>query len=202
MERVVPLAGALFAVMMVVGVAVTGETPETNATAEEVIKHYDDGKLFIGVITLGLGSVLFMFFAAALRKHLAAGGPEWLATLGFGGAIVFTVGLAGFASTQFALLDAADTKNLGAAQALNVIDNNNFPPAVIGLCVFLLAIAWHVLSSRSLPRWIGWVSLVMGILCLAGPLGFISFLLFAPWTFVVSLVLYRQGSGAVSPAAA
>ncbi|MEY2421077.1 MAG: hypothetical protein QOI95_1144 [Acidimicrobiaceae bacterium] len=202
LERLVPLAGALFGVLMVVGVLAAGEPLGTDASAEEVIKHYDNGKFFIGVITLGLGAVLFMFFAASLRRHLAATGPEWLATTVFGGGIVFTVGLAGFASSQFALLDAADQKALGAAQALNFVDNNNFPPAVIGVCVLLLATAWHVLSSGSLPRWIGWVSLVLGILALAGPLGILAFLLFAPWTFIVAILLYRRCNAGVSPAAA
>jgi hypothetical protein len=202
LERLAPLAGALFGVMMVVGVLVSGESPDTNASAEEVIKHYDDGKFFVGIISLGLGAVLFMIFAATLRRHLVASGAEWLATLVFGGGVVFTVGLCTFASSQFALLDAADTKTVGAAQALNIIDNNNFPPAVIGMCVLLLATAWHVLSSGSLPRWIGWVSLVIGILALAGPLGILAFLLFAPWTFIVAIVLFRRGSGDVSPAAA
>ncbi|MEY2402969.1 MAG: hypothetical protein QOD38_520 [Acidimicrobiaceae bacterium] len=202
LERLAPLAGALFGVIMVIGVLSTGSPLDTDASAEEVIKHYDDGKFFIGIIALGLGSVLFMFFAATLRRHLAANGPDWLAALAFGGAIVFTVGLAGFASSQFALVDAADQKSLGAAQALNIIDNNNFPPAIIGVCLLLLATAWHVLSSGSLPRWIGWVSLVIGILALAGPLGILAFLLFAPWTFVVSIVLYRQGRASVAPAAA
>ncbi|MEY2450701.1 MAG: hypothetical protein QOD92_275 [Acidimicrobiaceae bacterium] len=196
-----PLAGALFGVMMVVGVLAVGEPLDTDASAEEVIKHYDDGKFFIGIITLALGAILFMFFAAALRRHLVASGPEWLAALGFAGAVVFTVGLAGFASSQFALVDAADTKSVGAAQALNIIDNNNFPPAVIGLCLILLATAWHVLCSGSLPRWLGWVSLVVGILCLAGPLGILAFLLFAPWTFIVSILLYQRGNAVVSPAA-
>jgi hypothetical protein len=186
----------LFAAMMVAGVLAAGEPLDTDASAEEVIKHYDDGKLILGVITLGLGAVLFMIFAASLRKHLVSRGPEWLAALGYGGAVIFTVGLGLFASSQFALIDAADQKNLAAAQALNVIDNNNFPPAIIGLCVVMLAMAWHVLSSGSLPRWIGWVSLVLGILALAGPLGILAFLLFAPWTFIVSIVLYRQSSAA------
>lgn len=197
LERLAPLAGALFAVLMVVGVLVAGSPLDTDASAEEVIKHYDDGKFFIGILALALGAILFMFFAATLRKHLAASGPDWLAALAFGGGIIFTVGLTGFASSQFALLDAADKKTLGAAQALNIIDNNNFPPAVIGLCILLLATAWHVLSSGSLPRWIGWVSLMIGILALAGPLGILAFLLFAPWTFIVAILLYRQGRAAV-----
>jgi hypothetical protein len=201
LERLAPLGGALFGVMMIVGVLVTGEPLDTDASGEEVIKHYDDAKYFVGIIMLALGAVVFMFFAAALRKHVATRGPEWLAALVFGGAIVFTVGLAGFASSQFALVDAADQKAVGAAQALNIIDNNNFPPAVIGACVLLLGMAAHILQSRSLPRWIGWASLVIGILALAGPLGILAFILFAPWSIVVGITLYRQGTSASTAAA-
>jgi len=202
LERLAPLAGALFGVVIAIGVVAGGEPLDSDASAEEVIKHYDDGKFIIGIIMLALGAILFMFFAATLRKHLIASGPEWLGSLGFGGAIVFAVGMGGFASSQFALVDAADQKNLAAAQALNLIDSNNFPPAVIGISVFLLATAWHVLSSRSLPRWIGWMSLVIGILALLGPLGILAFLLLAPWSFIVGIVLYRRGAASVSPVAA
>jgi hypothetical protein len=184
----------LFSIMFVIGFVTSGETPDTTDSPEEILKHYDDGKLFIGIITLGVGAILFMFFAAALRKHLLATGPEWLATLSFAGAIIFVVALGGFASGQFALLSAADEKNLQVLQTLNYIDNNNFPPAVIGLSVLMLATAWHALSSRSLPTWLAWVTLVLGVLALAGPLGFLTFLATIPWTFIVGIMLYRRGS--------
>jgi hypothetical protein len=134
-----------------------------------------------------------MFFASALRKHLRATGPEWLSTLAFAGHVIFVVGMTGFATSQFSLASAADEKNLQVMQALNYIDNNNFPPVVIGLAVANLAIAWHVLSSKSLPAWIGWVTLVLGIVALAGPIGFIAFVAIMPWTLAVSIVLYRRG---------
>ena len=85
-------------------------------------------------------------------------------------------------------------------QTLNYIDNNNFPPAVIALCVIYLGMAWHILSARSLPVWIGWVSLVVGLLSLAGPVGFVAFLLFIPYTFVLGILLYRKGPVAATAA--
>ena len=194
LEKLLPLAGVAFSIVFFVGFAATGDTPEQNASAEAIGKYYDDGgKVLLGILAVSLCAILFMFFATAMRKHVVANGLEWLGTLGFAGGAIFVVGLTQFASSQFALFEAADDKNLQVLQSLNYIDNSNFPTATIGLSVFFLATAWHVLSTKSLPVWIGWVSLLLGVMGLAGPLGFIAFLAIMPWTLIVSILLYRRG---------
>lgn len=198
LEKLMPLTGVLFSILMVIGFATSGEPPGTTDSPEALFEHYDDDKLLMGIIALGLGSILFMFFASALRRHLRATGPEWLATLVYAGSIIFVVGLSLFAWTQFALLGAAEDKNLSVMQTLNYLDNNNFPTAIIGLCLVMLATAWHVLTSRSLPVWVGWVSLLLGVIALAGPLGFITFLAVMPWTLIVAILLYRRDTPAVA----
>jgi hypothetical protein len=200
-ERLVPLAGVLFTVIFAIGFLTSGDTPDSDSPGAKVVEHYDDsGKIFFGVIMLLLAGIVFMFFAGVLRRHLAGRGPEWLATVVFGGAVVYAVGLGVFLSSQVALAEAADANQAAAAETLNVIDNNNFGPAVIGLAVVLLASAWHVLSTRSLPVWLGWIALLLGILAVAGPLGFIAFLLFPLWVLAVSIVLFRAGTAAAAPA--
>jgi hypothetical protein len=200
-ERLLPLAGVLFTVIFAIGFLTSGDTPDSDSPGAKVVEHYDDsGKIFFGVIMLLLAGIVFMFFAGVLRRHLAARGPEWLATVVFGGAVVYAVGLGVFLSSQVALVEAADANQAAAAETLNVIDNNNFGPAVIGLAVVLLASAWHVLSTRSLPVWLGWIALLLGILAVAGPLGFIAFLLFPLWVLAVSIVLFRAGTAAAAPA--
>ena len=200
-ERLLPLAGVLFTVIFAIGFLTSGETPDSDSPGAEVVEHYDDsGMIFFGVIMLLLAGVVFMFFAGVLRRHLAATGPEWLASVVFGGAVVFAVGLGVFLSSQVALAEAADANQVAVAEALNVIDNNNFGPTVIGLAVVLLASAWHVLSTRSLPVWLGWIALLLGILAVAGPLGFIAFLLFPLWVLAVSIVLFRAGTAAPATA--
>lgn len=203
MDRLAPLAGVLFTAIFVVGFLTGGDTPDVNAPGQEVISHYDDDKVFVNILTLVIGAVVFMFFAGALAGRLRAAGQEWLATLALGGAVIYAVGLGLFATSQIALSDASDLGQPEVAQALNIIDNTNFFPTVIGLCVVLLAVGWHVLASRSLPRWIGWVSVVLGLLALAGPLGFLAFLLFPVWVFVVAILLFRQSGplDSVHPAA-
>jgi len=191
LERLAPLAGVVFAVAFIVALLTVGDVPDSEASGSEVISHYEDsGEVLLGVLALLLSGVLFLFFAGTLRSRLAARGPEWLASVAFGGAVTYTVGLGIFAMSQFALIEASDLGQPEVAQALNILDNDNFPPAIIGLAVVLLATAWNVLASRSMPVWLGWVSLVLGVLPVAGPAGFVAFLLFPIWVAVVAAVLF------------
>jgi hypothetical protein len=198
-ERMAPLAGVLFTAIFAVGFLTSGETPDTKATGQEVISHYDDsGTIIVSILALVIAAVVFMFFAGILRSRLQATGPDWLASVAFGGAIVYTVSLGLFAMSQIALLDAADLGQPEVAQALNIIDNDNFFPAVIGLAVVLLATGWHAVTSRSLPTWLAWASVALGVLAMAGPAGFIAFLLFPVWVLVVAIVLSRQNAAPVT----
>ena len=199
LERLAPLAGAAFAVVFAIGLLVGGDTPDTDAAAEEVISHYsDDGEIFLGILALMIGAVLFLFFAGVLRGALVSShrAPEWLATVVFGGAVIYAIALAIFAMGQIMLIDAADLGEPQVAQALNVFDNDNFFPAVLGLTTILLATGWHTLRSAVLPRGLAWASVALGVLALLGPAGFIAFLLFPVWVLAVSIVLFRSGARA------
>jgi MFS family permease len=195
LERFAPLTGVLFTIFAAVGILVGGDTPDTDASVAEILDHYEDeGPVFVAIIALLLAGVALIFFAGALRRHFAAVGPDWLAAVVFGGAVVFTAGLGIFLSSQLALVDAADNEQEASLQALNILDNTNFGAAVIGLAIVYLASAWHVLASRSLPVWIGWLSLLLGILAVAGPLGFIAFLAFPIWVLIASIALFRRAA--------
>jgi len=199
LERFAPLAGVLFTVIFAIAFLGGGSTPDTKASGQEVINHYDDagGKLPV-ILALVISAVLFLFFAGFLRDvlRLSTTAPPWLATVAFGGAVIYALGLAMFAMSQIMLIDAADLRDPTVAQALNIFDNDNFFPAVLGLTTILLATGWHTLRSHAFPVWLGWVSVVLGVLALAGPLGFIAFLLFPIWVLVVSVLLYRATPGA------
>ena len=51
LERLAPLTGVLFTVLVAVGILVGGETPDTDASVAEILDHYEDeGPVFIGII--------------------------------------------------------------------------------------------------------------------------------------------------------
>lgn len=192
-ERWAPLAGVLFAVAFAVGTLTAGEVPGTDASGQEVIEHYDDaGPVLVGVFAAPIAGVALLVFAGVLRDRLRGTGSEWLATVAFGGAVVYTTGLGLFALTQIALLDASDLGQPEVAQTLNILDNDNFMPVVIGMAGVLLATGWHSLASRSLPAWLGWAALVLGVMALAGPAGIAAFVLFPIWVLATAVVLLRS----------
>lgn len=191
--RWAPLAGVLFTVVFAIGFLTSADVPDVDTSGQDVIAHYEDtGKVLVGAMAAPIAAALLLFFAGTLRATLRQRGPEWLATVGFGGSVVYAGGLGLFAVTQIALLDAADLGQPEVAQALNILDNDNFMPVLIGAVVMLLATGWHAVTSRALPAWLGWVSLVLGVLGLAGPAGFVTFLLFPIWVLVVALMLVRR----------
>lgn len=206
-ERFAPLTGVVFAVLFAIGLFVGGDTPATDAPGEEVIDHYKDGgKAFVAIFVVMICAVLFLFFVGVLRNALRASAPdrEWLASVVFGGGVAYSIALAIFAMSQIMLIDAADLGQPQVAQALNIFDNDNFFPAVLGLTVVLLGAGLHSLGSGTFPKWLSWAAVVLGILALAGPAGFIAFLVFPIWVLIAGVMLYRAGArpAVVDPAVA
>lgn len=193
LDRWAPLAGVVFALVFVIGFLIGSDTPEFDASGTEVIDHYGDtGRVYVGIVAAQVAAVALVFFAGALRARQRAAGQDWLATTAFGGCVVLAVGLGVFGMTQFALLSAADLGRPEVAQALNVVDNDNFLPALIGVTVTLLATGLHALVSRSLPRWLAWTSLVLGVVALAAPIGFVALVLFPLWVLMLAVVMLRR----------
>ena len=193
LERLLPLTGVVFAVLFAIAFVVSGSPPDVDSSGAEIIDHYDDdAKVYFVIIVLLLAAVALMFFASFLRERLRASGWPALATAAFGGGVTMTVALGIFGIFQIALIDASDLGQEQVAQALNIIDNDNFLPAIIGIATMYLATGWHCLRSRVLPKWLAWVSVILGVICFGGPAGFVGFLAFPIWVFIVSVILFTR----------
>ena len=77
LKRLVPLSGILAVILVVIGFLVTGETPDTDAPAQEVASFYTshDSDLSASGILLALGALFFLVFFAALRNFLRRSEP-------------------------------------------------------------------------------------------------------------------------------
>ena len=200
----VPLTGAAFIVVAIIGFIVSGEPKDASHPANEIVDWYVDNKdsveigTFIGVAA----TVLLVFFGAYLRNVLraAAGGTDMLSLVSFIGLVVVGVGFSIDATISIALAERADDIDPIAVQSLQALWDNDFVPIALGILLFLWATGISVVRSGALPKWIGWVMILFGIVALT-PIGFVSFIATAILILVMSLLLAVRARSA-APATA
>jgi hypothetical protein len=110
------------------------------------------------------------------------------------------VGLAIDTTIAFAIADAADDIDPIGVQALQALWDNDFVPIAMGAVIFLLSAGLGIVQTGALPRWLGWVAIVLAIVGLT-PIGFAAFLAGGIWIVVVSILLTMRAR-AVPPQAA
>lgn len=192
-EWLVPLTGIAFVVLAVVGSVISGEPPTaTDDPAREIVDYYVDNKdsVMAGALMGTLAATLLVFFFGYLRKVLRAAEGEGgvLSLLTFGGALVFATGVAIDSTISFALAEAADDIDPTAVQALQALWDNDFLPFALGLQVLLLATGLSVVRHGALPRWLGWVAVLLAVVAVT-PIGFAAFIGAGIWVLIVSVML-------------
>jgi hypothetical protein len=198
LARWTALAGVGFFVLFVIDFLLTGDSPDETTSGAKVVSYYKDhrGRELLAFVLMTIAFVLLIFFAGRVRSVLrgATPGGELLSAIFFGGAVVLTAGAFVGGAIHFSLIEAADKGQISVARTLNMLDNNDFAPIAGGIAILLLAAGIATVVSPVLPRWLGWVSIVVGVLTLT-PIGFIGALLAVVWVLVVSILLAR-GRGA------
>jgi hypothetical protein len=194
LRRWLALCGVAAPVLIVLAfTAVGGSTPSDKASAAKVVSYYRDHKTasMIAALMVAIGAVLLVLFAARLRELLRGDGlgSDVLPIAAFGGFVILASGLFVLAAVHFALVQAADQRFATPAQTLNVLDNNDFFVLVGGMALIMLAAGIATVRQPVLPRWLGWAAIVIGILSLAGPVGFVGVLLAVVWIFVVAILM-------------
>ena len=202
---IAPLTGVAFVIVAIVAFAVGGEPPNAkDNSAQEIVKHYVDNKdaIMVTSILAGIAGALLIFFAAYLRKVLsaAAGAGSMLPGVVLVGASIMAVGFAIDTTIAFALADAADDIDPIGVQALQALWDHDFIPVAMGIVVFLFSAGLAIVQTGALPRWLGWIAIVLAIIGLT-PIGFAAFLGGALWILIVSILL-TMAARAVPPQAA
>ncbi|MFL5919891.1 MAG: hypothetical protein ACJ75Q_06245 [Gaiellaceae bacterium] len=202
-ERLAPLAGALAVPFWLAGVifistkAKGSEGPEILAS----YKQHSDG-ILVGALLWSLGVLLFIWFLGSLRSHLfaAEGGTGRLANLVYGGGLV--------AAAIAMLIPAADEVgalnkdhiDASGASVLHHFSDAFFVATEYTLPIVFFAAAIATFRYAALPKWLGWFSVLIGIVLLIGPIGWAALIFATPiWTLIVSVLLWRR---AQAPAAA
>jgi hypothetical protein len=200
----VPLTGVAFVVVAIISFIVGGQPKDASHPATEIVNWYLDHKnsveasAFIGVAA----TVLLVFFGAYLRDVLrvAAGGADMLSLVSFIGIVVVAVGFAIDTTIQLAIAERADDIDPIAVQSLQALWDNDFVPIALGVLLFLWATGISVVRSGALPKWIGWIMLVLGVIALT-PIGFASFIGTALLILVISILLTVRARSAATAGA-
>jgi hypothetical protein len=201
-----PLTGVLFVALVVVAFILLGEGQDaTKKSAQEIADFYQDNEdeQTIGSFLIGLAGVVFLFFAGWVRKVLrdAEGPGGTLSAVSFAGAIVFVTGAAIGATINLALADLSDDLDPVALQAINGISWDYFIPFAVGMSAFLLATGISAVRHAALPKWLGWIAIVLGVATYT-PAGFFALLAGLAWILVASIMLtLRARSTPGTPAA-
>lgn len=191
-EWLVPLTGVGFVLLGIISFIVGGEPKSADEPVGEIVDYYVENKdsiqasAFIGVAA----TLLLVFFGAFLRRVLRAAAPEGeiLSLVSFLGLVVVAVGFAIDTTILIALSEAADDIDPVAVQSLQALWDNDFVPLVLGVLMFLWATGLAVIRTGALPKWLGWVMVVLGVLGLT-PIGFAAAIGAAILVLVTSILL-------------
>jgi hypothetical protein len=199
LERLAPLTGVLFVAFLVASFIVGGEAPDSDAPTAEVVSFWtdNDDENMISALLGALAAISLAWFGGSMRVALrrAEGDPGRLAALAFGGFLIAAVGGSLFCGIQFSAAETAGDVPDEVTQTLSVMNSDMFATFIIGTIVAFLASAVAILRFGALPRWLGYVAILIAVLGVT-PAGFGAFIAAGVWILVVSVLLYREGTGA------
>ena len=202
-DRFAPLTGVAWAVLAVVAVLSGGGERRRNASRQgdlllqlAQLRNQDLGDLLRARVP-----VLRPVLRRAARVSAARVSNEPLASLLLAGGVIIavTAGIGG----GIELGIAKNIHHLGpqAAQAVNLVSNEEFLPILIGGFVFAISAGLAILRAGGLPRWLGWVAIVMAIAFVIPPAIFGALILLVLWSLIVSVLMFKRWA-ADAPAAA
>lgn len=200
LARLAPLEGVVFLVLVIGAFALSNDTPSNDDSVPEIVEYWTDneGKEIASSILAALAAASFVVFAGSVRQAIARaeepGGR--LASIAFGGALVFAVGLVVNANLEFVTATSAGDVSPQATQTLNALYNDFWYPMPIGMGLFGVSAGIASLRHGALHRRLGQLALGLGILCFT-PAGFIAVLAMIVWSAIAGVSLYRGAEPSV-----
>ena len=197
-DRRSPLLVAVLAVVLWVAGLVIGSTSDTLAdnASDAATLDWVQGNansILLGAWVFALGCLAFLWFMGMLRGHLAAGegAPGTLSTIMFAA----STAAAAFAMATTGDVASAINKNdisPATAGALHHLGDLFFVVAELAMMATMIAFALLVLRTALFPRWWAYVSLLVAVVLLIGPIGWAALIFGTPvWALVTGWWMAR-----------
>ena len=203
-QSLLPLTGVLFVVLLIASFLIMGEPKDADSEVAEIVEYYvdNDDAIIVSSFLFAAGALSLLFFASYLRNVFRDAQGEAgsvLPGLVLVGASILAVGGAIDTTILIALAEAAEDIDPAAVQALQALWDNDFVPIALGILTFLLSAGLATIRGGALPKWLGWVALVLVVVGLT-PAGFVAFMGALLWILVVSILLAVRAGKTTEPA--
>ena len=202
--RLAPLTGVLFGVIVVVAVLTSGpETPKTSASAAKVVAYYTEHRSEVetSAILFAIAFLVLVLFAGALRSYLRrTAAAEGLGALVLAGAVLMAAGALAGTGIEYGLAHNLHDVSAETAKTLNFVSSELFLPVLAGGFLFGVCSGLAILRGAALPKWLGWVAIVIGVAVLVPPASFPALLAFVIWSIVIAILMYLRSGGSKAAA--
>ena len=189
-----PAAGVAMVALCVVGIAL-GNSPSSGSSGAKVLAFYDShhGRMNAEVVLFAYAAVAAMVFYTGMGSYLRRRGSDILATLTVVGGAVTAVGFGLGAGATATLTDSTKHITPAAAQALNQVSEDIFFIALFGgLAVSTLAMGISMLRTKAMPKALGIITVVVGVVGFTGIGSWFAFMGSGPLTLAIAWYLYQR----------
>jgi hypothetical protein len=198
------LAVALFVASFAVMYGVGTVPDRDDASPADFVNYFqqEDGSIWLASLLLALAAVAFMFYVGALRGLVSGSrlGGTVLAG-GIGTAVLMLCSMAPTLSGAVLVGDRDAPIDPSTATTLLFLGDGFTIAAFYAAAVFVGAAGLAALRTGVLPRWVGWVSLLVAVVLMVPFVGFLGFVfLFPVWIVGTTLWLWSRPAMAAAPA--
>jgi hypothetical protein len=209
-RRWLPISGVLAAVAMGSSGLIAPPPPVAGAPAAEVVTYFAVHHLGLEIesVNLSVGMILLILFAATLHARIGVVASQT--------ALVAATAIAACTLVEVAAFQALVYRpdpDSARATLLNDLQDFGFQVTTFPALLFLAASAYAILSSRSLPRLLGWAAALAAALQVVAWVSFfaptgpfaaggipsiIAFVALLTWTVACSITMVARPAAGVT----
>ena len=178
-------------------------SPNENASGVTVAHWYNThvNQQWVTIWLVGLALFLLLVYVTQLRTVLVqAGGQRLWPNIVFASGILLVAGVIVAGSFEVSLILASHNHQFAVAHFVNFYSQNNELLLIAGMDFLALSSGLAILLNRGvapLPKLLGWYSILVAVVGVAGPLSFLAFLFGFPiWLLATGIVIaVKQSRG-------
>ena len=178
-----PASGILFVVLSLLGLVIHGYPSGNGAQVQRWIAATSPTSFAIGIWVEAVGYLLLLPFASWLVRNVRRpGAPDWMGDVALGAAVLCAGSAILVNGIWTGLVDAGRAGvDTGVLVGIDKVANDAFQASYLFYGLFILAVGGVAVIARSLPPWLAWSAILIGIAGLIPPLSLVASLALLVW---------------------